>query len=109
MLCSCVLCVLHVVHTHCWYEVSRHDPPTPALSSPCFCRQETIKAGVFKPQIAPPTMTLEEFARLEMEDAVARQQREQEAAAAQGSGTDHASLSTRCGGDLIPPTSPDLI
>jgi hypothetical protein len=45
-----------------------------------YIRQETIKAGVFKPHIAPPTMTLEEFGRLEMEDAIARQRREQEQA-----------------------------
>jgi len=43
-------------------------------------KQETIKAGVFKPHIAPPTMTLEEFGRLEMEDAIARQRREEEQA-----------------------------
>ena len=45
-----------------------------------YFRQEVIKANVFKSTVAPPTMTLDEFARLEMEGAMERQRRDEEQA-----------------------------
>ena len=41
-------------------------------------RRETIKASVFRPTLAPPTMTLAEFGDIERENAIARQQQEQQ-------------------------------
>lgn len=56
---------------------------------------------MFRPHIAPPTMTLEEFGRLEMEDAIARQSREQQQALEQQQqGGGGAETSTRWGGCL---------
>ena len=37
-----------------------------------------MKAEVFRPHIAPPTMTLEEFADLEVKDALEREKREKD-------------------------------
>jgi hypothetical protein len=43
--------------------------------------KETIRADVFRPRMSGPTMTLEEFADLELADARAREERERQAAA----------------------------
>lgn len=42
-------------------------------------QREIVKANVFGMGIAPPTMTLEEFAELELADAMAREEREKNA------------------------------
>lgn len=62
------------------------DPSRPGINvvrmnkvgSQITSTKETIKADVFKPHVPPPTMTLEEFGRLEMEDALQRQRKENE-------------------------------
>lgn len=41
-------------------------------------RRETIKTNIFRPHIAPPTMTFEEFADLEVKRALERERREKE-------------------------------
>lgn len=43
-----------------------------------YPRKETIKASVFRPNLPPPTMTLAEFGDIERENAIARQQQEQQ-------------------------------
>jgi immunoglobulin-binding protein 1 len=39
-------------------------------------QKEVVRANVFKPTVAPPTMTLEEFADIELADAMARAEQE---------------------------------
>uniref|UniRef100_K3X0R5 TAP42-like protein n=1 Tax=Globisporangium ultimum (strain ATCC 200006 / CBS 805.95 / DAOM BR144) TaxID=431595 RepID=K3X0R5_GLOUD len=65
-----------------------HRPPPPPQGqgisvthiNPQFeMRRETVKSGVFKPGHRLPTMSLQEYADMELADAQERQQREQEA------------------------------
>jgi immunoglobulin-binding protein 1 len=63
------------------------DPNRPGLSitktykvgDKIMMSRETVKATVFGDRIAPPTMSLEEFAELEVEDAQRRAQSQAEA------------------------------
>lgn len=43
-----------------------------------YSRRELIKADIFKSHIAPPTMTLEEFADLEVAQALERERAEKD-------------------------------
>jgi len=50
-----------------------------ATSGHLVSRKEQIKAGVFQPGHRQPTMSLEEFADMEVADALARAQRQKDA------------------------------
>lgn len=60
-MCVCVFDLQSVTHINPQFEM----------------RRETVKSGVFQPGHRLPTMSLEEYADMEMADAQERQKREQ--------------------------------
>ena len=78
--------------------VDKRKPPAPGqgpgievmrlsrLGGEVVSTRETVRGTVFRERIAPPTMTLEEFADKELADARAREEREREAQGSDSAG-----------------------
>ncbi len=64
------------------YFLAVYITPLHVVTFYCTRSRETIKATVFGSSIAPPSMTLEEFAELELADARRREEAQQSAPAA---------------------------
>ena len=58
-------------------RIDRSDTPDQSLS----VRRDRVRAGVFRPTVQGPTMTLEQLADIEIADAMERDRKQKEAAA----------------------------